>query len=56
MTQKPASHNVHINGWQGTGKLTVGPLLAKSLGARLIDNHTLNPAEVLFARGNPLHA
>ncbi|PCD69780.1 AAA family ATPase [Rhizobium phaseoli] len=57
MTQKPASRIVHINGWPGTGKLTVGRLLAKSLGARLIDNHMLlNPAEALFARSNPLHA
>ncbi|GAA3061961.1 hypothetical protein GCM10010520_07780 [Rhizobium viscosum] len=57
MTQKPASRIVHINGWPGTGKLTIGRLLAKRLGARLIDNHMLlNPAEALFARGNPLHA
>ncbi|EJZ20429.1 AAA family ATPase [Rhizobium sp. Pop5] len=57
MTQKPASRIVHINGWPGTGKLTVGRLLAKKLGARLIDNHMLlNPAEALFARSNPLHA
>ena len=28
MTQKPASRIVHINGWPGTGKLTVGRLLA----------------------------
>jgi broad-specificity NMP kinase len=57
VTQKPASRIVHINGWPGTGKLTVGRLLAKRLGARLIDNHTLlNPAEALFARSNPLHA
>ncbi|MBY4609954.1 AAA family ATPase [Rhizobium sp. 9T] len=57
MTQKPASRIIHINGWPGTGKLTVGRLLAKRLGARLIDNHTLlNPAEALFARSNPLHA
>ncbi|KPH10090.1 nucleoside kinase [Rhizobium acidisoli] len=57
MTQKPASRIVHINGWPGTGKLTVGRLLAKRLGVRLIDNHMLlNPAEALFARSNPLHA
>ncbi|ARO28919.1 hypothetical protein NXC14_CH00923 [Rhizobium sp. NXC14] len=56
MTQKPASRIVHINGWPGTGKLTIGRLLAKRIGARLIDNHTLlNPAEALFARSNPLH-
>ncbi|MBX5174651.1 AAA family ATPase [Rhizobium sp. NZLR1b] len=57
MTQKPASRIVHINGWPGTGKLTVGRLLAERLGARLIDNHTLlNPAEALFSRSDPLHA
>ncbi|OWV71877.1 nucleoside kinase [Rhizobium sp. R634] len=57
MTQKPASRIVHINGWPGTGKLTVGRLLAQKLGARLIDNHMLlNPAEALFARSNPLYA
>ncbi|ANK90417.1 MULTISPECIES: AAA family ATPase [Rhizobium] len=57
MTQKPASRIVHLNGWPGTGKLTIGRLLATRLGARLIDNHTLlNPAEALFARSNPLHA
>ena len=42
---------VHINGWPGSGKLTIGRLLAKRLNGRLLDNHTLiNPAECLFAR------
>lgn len=57
MTQNPVGRIIHINGWPGTGKLTVGRLLAKRLGARLIDNHTLlNPAEALFSRGDPLHS
>jgi len=44
---------VHINGWPGCGKLTIARQLAKHLGARLIDNHTLiNPAECLFARND----
>jgi hypothetical protein len=47
---------VHINGWPGTGKLTIARLLAQKLGARLLDNHTLlNPAETLFKRQDPLH-
>ncbi|GAU84052.1 AAA family ATPase [Bosea sp. BIWAKO-01] len=47
---------IHINGWPGCGKLTIGRELAKRLGARLLDNHTiLNPAEALFDRGDPLN-
>lgn len=47
---------VHINGWPGTGKLTVARLLAPMLGAKLVDNHTLiNPAEMLFGRRDPLY-
>ncbi|MGD9478209.1 AAA family ATPase [Shinella sp. G-2] len=47
---------VHINGWPGTGKLTIGRLLADRLGARLLDNHTMiNPAEALFSRADPLN-
>jgi len=33
---------VHLNGWPGSGKLTVGRVLAHRLGGRLIDNHTLH--------------
>lgn len=48
---------VHINGWPGSGKLTIARLLADRLGARLIDNHVLlNPAEALYQRGEPGHA
>lgn len=56
MTTAPASLIVHINGWPGTGKLTIARHLAEHLGARLADNHTLiNPAEALFVRGTPLY-
>lgn len=56
MNTAPASLIVHINGWPGTGKLTIARHLAEYLGARLADNHTLiNPAEALFARGTPLY-
>lgn len=47
---------VHINGWPGSGKLTIAKMLAPKLGARLVDNHTLiNPAEMLFSRRDPLY-
>ncbi|MGH6805233.1 MAG: AAA family ATPase [Ensifer adhaerens] len=56
MITEPASLLVHINGWPGTGKLTIARHLAERLGARFADNHTLiNPAEALFARGTPLY-
>ncbi|QRY70062.1 AAA family ATPase [Ensifer sp. PDNC004] len=56
MSVEPSGLVVHINGWPGTGKLTIARQLAERLGARLADNHTLiNPAEALFARGTPLY-
>ncbi|OCP00282.1 MULTISPECIES: AAA family ATPase [unclassified Ensifer] len=56
MSAQPTSLVVHINGWPGTGKLTIARHLAERLGARLADNHTLiNPAEALFARSDPLY-
>lgn len=43
---------VHLNGWPGAGKLTVARPLARMLGARLVDNHTLhNVAASLCDRG-----
>lgn len=33
---------IHLNGWPGAGKFTVGRALARSLGGRLVDNHTLH--------------
>jgi hypothetical protein len=45
---------VHINGWPGVGKLTVGRRVAGRLGARLVDNHTLlNPALAVSEHGSP---
>lgn len=48
---------LHINGWPGSGKRTIGGIVAEKIGGRLLDNHVmLNPAEALFERGDPLHA
>jgi hypothetical protein len=45
---------VHINGWPGSGKLTIARQLTKLLNGRLVDNHTLiNPADCLFDRADP---
>ncbi|HEV7261069.1 MAG TPA: AAA family ATPase [Bosea sp. (in: a-proteobacteria)] len=47
---------IHINGWPGSGKLTIAREMAREMGARLLDNHTIiNPAQVLFDRRDPLH-
>jgi hypothetical protein len=44
---------VHLNGWPGVGKLTVGRELTRLLGGRLLDNHTLlNPAAALAPRAS----
>ena len=32
---------VHINGWPGVGKYTVGKIVAERLGARFVPNHSL---------------
>ena len=48
---------VHLNGWPGSGKHTIGAILAARSGARLLDVHVmLNLAEALFERDDPLHA
>ncbi len=45
---------IHINGWSGSGKLTIARTLAPKIGARLLDNHTLmNTALALYDRGTP---
>lgn len=36
-----ASVIIHLNGWPGVGKLAIARLLRDSLGARLLDNHTV---------------
>lgn len=33
---------IHLNGWPGSGKLTVARDVARKLDARLLDNHTLH--------------
>ena len=33
---------IHLNGWPGSGKLTVAREVARKLQARLLDNHTLH--------------
>ncbi len=40
---------VHLNGWPGVGKLTIGRALADRLGARLIDNHLLHDVAIRCA-------
>lgn len=48
---------IHICGWPGSGKATIGRLLAARTGGCLIDNHLmLDPASALFERGDPRHA
>ena len=37
---------IHINGWPGVGKKTVGEVLAKMLGARFIHNHVLHDVAI----------
>lgn len=37
---------VHLNGWPGVGKLTIGRVLANRLGARLVDNHLLHDVAI----------
>jgi hypothetical protein len=40
---------VHINGWPGAGKKTIGEALAKLLGARFIHNHLLHDVAIVCA-------
>jgi shikimate kinase len=32
---------IHINGYPGVGKLTIGRIVAEQLGGRLLDNHSV---------------
>ena len=42
---------IHIGGWPGVGKMTVGRIVADKLGGRLIHNHLmLDAARALYAR------
>ena len=48
---------IHICGWPGSGKATIGRALATHLNGRLIDNHLmLDPASALYGRDEPEHA
>lgn len=38
---------IHLNGWAGTGKQTVGQDLAQKIGARLIHNHLLHDISIV---------
>jgi gluconate kinase len=40
---------IHINGWPGVGKRTIGVVLAKRLGARFIHNHLLHDVAIVCA-------
>lgn len=42
----PGGLTVHLNGWPGVGKLTVGRVLAERLGARPIDDHLLHDVAI----------
>lgn len=45
---------IHIGGWPGAGKHTIGRLVADRLGGRLIHNHLmLDAARALYARDTP---
>ena len=45
---------IHINGWPGVGKYTVGKIAAERLGARFIPNHSLcAPANCVADFGTP---
>ena len=45
---------IHIGGWPGAGKRTIGRLVADKLGGRLIHNHLmLDAARALYARDTP---
>ncbi len=44
-----ASVIIHINGWPGTGKHTVGRIVACHLGARFVHNHVLHDVAIVCA-------
>ena len=45
---------VHIGGWPGSGKRTIGRVVADTLRGRLIDNHImLDAARAIYDRGMP---
>ncbi|WP_299653819.1 hypothetical protein [uncultured Tateyamaria sp.] len=45
---------IHIGGWPGAGKKTVGRIVADQMGGRLIHNHImLDAARAIYARDTP---
>ena len=40
---------VHLNGWPGVGKQTIGRLVATTLGARFVHNHLLHDVAIVCA-------
>ena len=40
---------VHLNGWPGVGKKTIGSALAEMLAARFVDNHLLHDVAIVCA-------
>ena len=42
---------IHINGWPGAGKKTIGTLLAERLQARFIHNHLLHDVAIVCGGG-----
>src|SRR5262249_61511718 len=40
---------VHLNGWPGVGKQTIGRILAQRINARFIHNHLLHAVGILCA-------
>ncbi|MDF1811525.1 MAG: AAA family ATPase [Verrucomicrobiales bacterium] len=54
MKPKTKAPIIHINGFPGTGKLTVARCLKSSVGARVLDNHSIyNVAFCLLDFGSP---
>ncbi len=47
---------VHLNGWPGSGKVTIGRRLAKMIGGQMVDEHLMAaPADMLFTRRETLN-
>lgn len=40
---------IHLNGWPGVGKKTIGEILAQRIGARFIHNHLLHDVAIICA-------
>ncbi|WP_299687036.1 hypothetical protein [uncultured Tateyamaria sp.] len=50
----PVAPVIHIGGWPGAGKQTIGHVVADRFGGRLIHNHLmLDAARAIYARDTP---